>query len=321
MRQRLFVLHRLSDYTSLLPVTLLRTFAMATIRSLYLYGAEIWAPTTQKQWQVLRSLQYRSAVLASGAPRFSSYFCLLLDLGWLPVEDDMLIRKACYLSRLRTSQRNLPLLLLISKRLDRFLKRRRPPKPRGVAEPLASLLRQHPSLSSPMKAEYDDVKSSWKLHFSQQLLSKWRATTSNVTLKRYREDAERASFFKFDSRITALLRHRLRLNRSALNGSVTFPPQLPVSCQCGASEETTRHFLLQCPLYDAIRNSVFQKCALLGFKPSLANFLGFQRKLDDKQYRLCLQETGRFIKTCGRFKRTPLAGGNAHVPQNDDLLH
>jgi hypothetical protein len=321
LRQRLFLLSYLSDPTFCLPSTSLSAIAKSMLRSIYLYGCEAWAPSLKTRLACFNSLLYRAALLVSGAPRYSSRLALLLDLGWLDVESDIMLQRLCFMFKITPpGDQQDDFFTLLHHRISTLRKSSlnnvvHPPmsaiiKKNGLTFSLFALQSYYPAFLKNLDGTLPDLKLFWIDLFRQIIHHNWYSTSSNKLLKRIRkDDHEPATFWKLERRQASILRFQLRYNRSALNASPAFGHEASSACACGHPDENTEHFLLHCPHFSSLRKWLFACCKQFGkkpkksgFKPKLVNFLGEKGKLTSAQYRFFLSVSAKFFFSSKRLK-------------------
>lgn len=88
------------------------------------------------------------------------------------------------------------------------------------------------------------------------------------------------SWFTRGDRITNTWHARMRMKCSLLNDDLYSHIHVIDSpeCSCGFRRETSKHFLLECPLYTGARDVMLSDLALIGFKPTVSNLLFGMRK-------------------------------------------
>ena len=96
---------------------------------------------------------------------------------------------------------------------------------------------------------------------------------------------------------------RLRMKCSELNDDlfshihVVDSPQ----CPCGFRRETSKHFLLDCPLYAVARESLLSDLNKIEFKPTISNLLSGCDKLSDSTNFKAVKIIQRFLLDSKRF--------------------
>ena len=73
------------------------------------------------------------------------------------------------------------------------------------------------------------------------------------------------------------------------------------ACQCGNHRETSRHFLLECQLYDVERRTMFDGLRDLQYAPTLSNLLYGSSDYDNNTNKEAFEIIQTFIKSTGRF--------------------
>jgi hypothetical protein len=101
----------------------------------------------------------------------------------------------------------------------------------------------------------------------------------------------------------SMIHARLRMLCSTLNDHlfsqihVIDDPQ----CPCGHNRETTKHFLIDCPLYNVERNIMFRELQALKFDPTCKNLLYGNTLYDLKTNTKAFLSIQAFIQMSGRF--------------------
>ncbi len=72
-------------------------------------------------------------------------------------------------------------------------------------------------------------------------------------------------------------------------------------CACGHARESTRHFLLECPLFYNERNTMLTDMQNINFEPTFSNLLygnaGYNEETNAKAFRL----VQKYLKSSDRF--------------------
>ena len=82
-------------------------------------------------------------------------------------------------------------------------------------------------------------------------------------------------WYLIGERTTNMWHARMRMKCSPLNDDLHSHIHVvdTPGCSCGYRRETSKHFLLDCPLYTDERDAMLSELALLGFKPLVKNLL------------------------------------------------
>ena len=161
--------------------------------------------------------------------------------------------------------------------------------------------------------------SSYRNSFIPRTVRSWnklpatvRAKPTLATFKRavvHEYGAQRPSaFFAFDLKRPNVLHTRLRLDTSKLNAHLFYSSQTESPhCACRHTLETSKHFLLHCPLYNASRhimetsiNSIVPTFSIQNSHNKLDIIL-FGRGLSEVDGRAVARAVKKFITGTGRF--------------------
>ena len=110
-------------------------------------------------------------------------------------------------------------------------------------------------------------------------------------------------WFFTGKRYPSLIHGKLRMLCSPLNDHlyshihVIDSPQ----CPCGHVRETTKHYLLECPLFQNERQEMLQKLNNISFNPTLHNLLYGDCNVDEKTNITAFEIIQSFIERSDRF--------------------
>ena len=101
LAQRIALLNKMSNY---LPLTERIAYYYATVKSIMMYGSNVWSNTSKENLKQIAKLQKHAARVILGASTRTRSALLFKELGWIPFVDEVKIRKAmvCY-NRLNTN--------------------------------------------------------------------------------------------------------------------------------------------------------------------------------------------------------------------------
>jgi len=122
-------------------------------------------------------------------------------------------------------------------------------------------------------------------------------------LSREKNTSQIPKWFYVGERRYSMIHARLRMLCSTLNDylfsqiHVIDDPQ----CPCGHNRETTKHFLIDCPLYNVERNIMFRELQALNCDPTCKNLLYGSTLHDLKTNTNAFLSIQAFLKNSGRF--------------------
>ena len=93
--QRIGQLRKLKNY---LPIKERIAYYNATVKSIMMYGSNVWSNTSKENLERISKLQKRAAGIVLGASTRARSAPLFQKLGWIPFIEEVKIRKAavCY---------------------------------------------------------------------------------------------------------------------------------------------------------------------------------------------------------------------------------
>lgn len=267
MQQRAHLVNRLLVPGSRISPRTVRVLTLAAVRST-LYGLAIWQPPNQKAWKRLRALLtqplLRCLHLPNSAPRDS----LLVEFGIPDLEVWRQQLQLRYGNRLlQHNTRRHPTARAISNRHTEVSRYKRPVRwyiGQQIAE--AEQLWQIEDLAA---EEMPALQMPKALMRSYDL---WhRESAHSPLLRQIRFHHKLAPYIKFDNRVHASIRARLRLQRANIAADRK-RQNMVESAHCQNPEEkwpsaeTAEHILLECQLYQPAREEFILELKKLGLR-------------------------------------------------------
>ena len=217
------------------------------IRSIIDYCFQVFGPgLTTEQIKKLDQLQYRAAIIVTGALKSSSREKLLADLGWETNLARLEYLSICHFQKIYTFQtRNLI---------------------RELLPPLLDPKHQRNRKFQRYMAESGDFKKS----FFPFVIEKWEKLDTKIKIlsdmtefKRNLSNIykpEKVKHYKVGTKIKNSMHTQLRVGRTYLNHHLFEIGLSPTpKCLCGAPQEDTEHFLMSCFLFSDQRKTLFGK--------------------------------------------------------------
>ena len=279
MRKFKFILDRSS----------LETIYLSFIRPILEYGDILFDNCTQQESESLEQVQQEAARITTGATKLVSVQKLMSDLGW----DSLKVR------------RNKHKLVLFYKMINNLT----PPY-------LSSIVPSQVNASSRYHfrndGDYQLVYARTSLYYNSFLPSvvrdfnslpaNIRSANTIVTFKKllFANKHSVPSFFNHGTRKQQVLHARLRTNCSSLANDLYTKNILDSpNCSCG-QVETTTHYFLRCPRFDAQRTRMLE--AIANICPvSLKLLLFGDPKLNDDSNSSIFSAVHTYIIQTGRF--------------------
>ena len=132
-----------------------------------------------------------------------------------------------------------------------------------------------------------------------------RSSDSSETFcKKITRETEVPSWYLTGDREANMWHARMRMRCSPLNDDLH--SQIHVlensECACGYKKENSKHFLLDCPLYNVAREKMLNNLLPLGFKPTKSNLLFGNSKYSELMNKNAFEIIQTFIRETKRFK-------------------
>ena len=232
-----------------LPRATLNTLYITMIRSILEYGIIIFYDKESILTKKLESIQYKAALIVSGALKYSSYEKVLKDLGWPKISERAKFLKVSLFYKAING--------LTSKNFSNFLMARCT-RAGGVDH-----LRNHPRFLPPF-GRSDRYKDS----FLPTTCRLWNELpiiiTNSVSLTSFKTQYKKYYFCNpiygcnVGDRRLNVLHARFRIGFTALNNDLYLRSlcDSPL-CACMQDIETPQHYFLYCPLFTAARQTLF----------------------------------------------------------------
>ena len=235
-----------------------------TVRSLIDYSLPLFANNLKMtEIKRLENLQYRAAKVVTGALNFTSKERLFVELGWETIADRTKFLCLCFFHKIHVHETR-PLIRTCLTKLDwekKYVLRSKGgylPYPFFNQKFLNSFF---PFISKQWNNLPNSTKSKNLYDFKTQL---------KIDIK-----PERHKHFSFGPKESNQIMTRFRTGRTNLNlNRFTIGLSDDPSCLCHEKYETSEHFVLDCFIYDAERQNLFNLVEYL-----IPNFSKLNRKL------------------------------------------
>ena len=218
-----------------------------TVRSVIDYALPIYANTlNQTELARLERLQYRAAKLVTGALHFTSQDKLNLELGWESIKKrieflGLSLFQKIHLNETRPLIKNCLTKLDYEKKYELRSKGGYMPYPNYGNKFLQSFF---PFISRIWNSLSSNIQSKDLTDFKNQL----KLDMKPIKIKH----------FSIGSKVGNSLLSRFRTGRTSLNlHRFTIGQEDDPSCMCHAKEESSIHFMMDCFLYTAERQTLF----------------------------------------------------------------
>lgn len=273
MRSLKFILNRAS----------LEKMYISFIRPILEYADVTWDNCPNYLQNAIEAVQNEAARIITGATKLCNINKLLNDLKWETL----------------TERRKQHKLVLFYKMVN------------GIAPQYLSNLVPHENADTSYNLRSQRTVPSrtqaYRSSFLPSAIREWNAlpvqTRESPSISSFKHNLDRnktkaSPLFKVGSRLGQILHTRLRLDCSSLNydlhrKSIVQSPR----CACGAVE-TTNHYLLSCPLYNAIRRTLLHT---LPCPPTVNNLLYGDERLSYHQNEQLFLKVQQFILASKRF--------------------
>ena len=240
-------------------ITLERLY-FAFVRSKLEYASIVWDNCTVAQQEQLEQVQYRAGKIVSGGIHRTSKELIYKELGWHS------------LSERRQTQRLKVFHKMTKGTAPLYLQKEIP-----IADPNRENLRSESDIPRIRGMVF------YQNTFIPKTIVEWNdldedvksCDSSDTFTSRITRDIDRPSWFLAGKREPSMLHARMRMKCSPLNDDLhTHIHVLDSSeCACGYKKENSKHFLLDCPLYENARKKMLSDLDKLGFKPTTKNLL------------------------------------------------
>ena len=230
------------------------------VRSKLEYASIVWDNCTNEQRNQLEQVQYRAGKIVSGAINRTSKDLVYQELGWQSLEERRhtqrlkVFHKMFYGKAPTYLQNEIP---IPNPTRDNLRNNDDIPKIRGLVIFQNTFI---PKTICDWNELPDEVKSS---------------ESDDTFAHKVTRDTNIPVWFSRGDRKSNIWHARLRMKCSKLNDDLYSHIHVvdSPSCPCGARRETSKHFLLDCPLYANERALMLSDLSEMGFKPTTKNLL------------------------------------------------
>jgi len=255
------------------------------------YSSIVWDNCSKFEIDLIENVQLRAAKIVSGAINKTSRELIYKELGWDSLEER------------RLKQRLLMMFKITHNDAPEYLQNTIENRDAGYN------LRNQNNLP-PIRCKTATHQKS----FFPKTISDWNKLSQNVRnsndLESFKKKISEESntkkvpqWFYCGKRYLSLIHSRLRMLCSLLKDHlyshihVIDSPQ----CPCGFPRETTKHYLLDCPLFFNERQTMLAKLRDLNFKPTINNLLYGNNVYNLKTNSEAFVLIQNFIEESGRF--------------------
>ena len=284
--QRIYIMRRCKF---LLDRRSLQTIYFSFIRPLLEYADVVWNNCTQLEAQELELIQNEAARIVTGATRLVSINSLLLETGWESLRDRRRKHRLIFFYKMKNNMCPEHLSSLI---------------PTNVGSSVRYNLRNANAIKN--------VNAKTQLYYNSFLPStirEWNELPSAVqnspsllTFKHHLNSNLKAPpvYYCAGSRLDQIYHTRIRTRCSALNQHLFSKNIIPNSlCVCGGIENT-RHFLLDCLLYQDIRPEMLASISSI-CTPSIDTLIYGSPDVSTNDNIVIFKAVQRFISKSKRF--------------------
>ena len=262
------------------------------VRSKLEYASIVWDNCSKSEKEILENVQLRAAKIVSGAINRTSRELIYRELGWDSLEERRKRQRLITMFKIKHDIAPVYLQSVIQIKDIRYNLRNQ-----GRIPPMKC------RTAALHNSFYPQTINDWNnldplIRKSDDLETFKRLLVQKSSVKKVPE------WFYSGKRYPSLIHGRLRMLCSLLKDHlfshihVIDSPQ----CPCGDPRETTKHFLLECPLFFNERQSMLQKLAELNFNPSIHNLLYGSSNNDVKTNIKAFKIIQGFIEDTGRFQ-------------------
>ena len=255
------------------------------------YGAALWDNIPDYLVDLLEQVQIRAAKIICGATNRTSHALIYQEIGWESLEE---------------RRKHLRLVLMYKIKNDlapRYLQD-------ALPEPADH---QYNLRHSQAQENFRSRTENFNNSYFPKTIRQWNLLPGDVqhapsvsSFKSKIKDTKHKppDWFYHGDRKAGIIHARLRLLCSSLNDHLF--SQLHViddpNCICGNLRETTRHYLLDCPLYHTERQAMLLALNNLGFEATLPNILYGNDSFTCDVNKKAFEAIHTFILGSGRFK-------------------
>ena len=255
------------------------------VRPLLEYSDVVWDNCSNQLKSELESVQNEAARIVTGATKLCNINSLLSDLGWEPLSVRRKKHRLILMYKIKNNQcPNYLTQLLPTQRQERYQLRNSANIP---LIPARTQLYQHsfyPETIRDWNALSNEIRESSSLTCFKQALN--------------RNIRKPPQYYNIGCRKGQILHSRLRLGCSSLNHDLYRKSIIDSPlCSCG-SVETIKHFLLECPLYNALRTELLASIPCL---PTTNNLLYGHDRLTTDENILIFLSVQKYILATKRF--------------------
>ena len=218
---------------------------LAFIRSKLEYACIVWDNCTQDQKDLIETVQYRAAKIVSGAIHRTSHEVVYSELGWETLEERRKKQRLSTFYKMSSGDAPSYLQGILPTKSAQNLR-----NPTNFTIPKAKSTQFHDSFLPKTVRDWNLLSKPTKQSTSlESFKNKLNSNLKNVP-----------SWYYSGERKSNIMHARLRMSCSPLNDHLHNLAHIveDPACSCGHSNETSKHFLFECPLYYNERNTLLQ---------------------------------------------------------------
>ena len=260
------------------------------VRSKLEYSNILWDNCTKYEKDLIESVQLRAAKIVSGAINRTSRELIYKELGWDSLEERRLKQRLKTMYKITHDMAPAYLQNTLETHHVRYNLRNQ-----GLLHPMKYRTATH------QKTFFPQTISDWN-NLDQNIrnidnFSNFETQLCNDNVKKI------PKWYFTGKRYPSVIHGKLRMLCSPLNDHlyshihVIDSPQ----CPCGHPRETTKHYFLECPLFQNERQDMLQKLKSINFHPSLHNLLYGDFSVDEKTNISAFEIVQSFIEHSDRF--------------------
>ena len=258
------------------------------VRSKVEYASIVWDNCTKEQSDLIEQVQYRAGKIVSGAIHRTSKELVYQELGWSSLEERRSIQ------RLKVFHK------IINGKAPVYLQEEVP-----VPNPTRENLRSQDDIPKIRGLViYENTYIPKTICEWNELDNETKTVENSETFaQKLQSDIEIPKWYFQGDRLSNTWHARLRMKCSKLNDDLYSHIHVvdEPTCSCGYRRETSKHYLLDCPLYTRERAQMLFDLEQIGFKPTVKNLLFGNPSYTDEVNCHGMDIVQQFIRTTERF--------------------
>lgn len=255
------------------------------------YACITWDDIPAYLVELLEGVQLRAAKVICGATRGTSHALIYRELKWETLQQR------------RQQHRLVTMYKIINGLAPEYLNE---PMPEAHDHPYN--LRQRGNVNN-----FNNFRTNYfQKSFFPKTISDWNALPLDVksapSLSSFKTKIRNIKekppdWYYTGDRWSSLMHARIRMLCSPLNDHLFSQLHVVESpdCACGTHRETSKHFLLECPLFQVERGTMLAGLHDINFTPTLSNLLYGSNDYDQNTNKDAFELVQMFIKSTGRF--------------------